>query len=949
MEELFRFQQLRQVQKLPEEQKSMLGLDLYQNSNLSEFAQQLQNPAAVNHTYDSIMNRYKEENNAFNVITDVKQIHPLIHAIYGWIAFKSRPLKARDFQKFVSTLKPDNEFNLTNEWNRYADNLILAIDNNNISFNHCIDYQNLIRACYFYALCIKIDDDRFEVPDDITSALLNQLLELSILLPAGVLRSRCEEDCSQKGAIHLPDAGPFQEINREKPCVCPCDNSCQRPSTHCICIRTYISDLFIVKEELARFEEGDIADIENIMAGEMKVRRHRTLLRTENISETEKETNTSEERDHQVSEKASLQSEVKNTVDSKVNVDAGVTATLKYGEAVTITPHANVTANFSKSNSENIARSYAKDIIDRSVSKIQEKVRTLQVSKVLSEMEEKNKGSIDNSKAGASHKAGIFYWVNKVTHAQVFNYGKHMMFDLIVPEPAAIFKQLYKSKLQSNIDNNGLHKPTVTPASIQRNNYGDLLNQYGLSSPDESQPPEDTLAIQVAFSQNVTDPDNNKTMGFSSHEFKSPDIPKGYKAQSMTYDVRCSTGHPESTGEKDQVAVSVHAGDICLLTKALSEWAVDEAGGNLPLPNENWVAKGTHAMKGEEGSLTVAVAGFSSMALSLSGTISVTCKLTDEAFAKWQDTIYNIIMTDYNRKLDAYNAANNKAFELVQIKGRNPFLNREIERNEFKRHVISILMCNYFNGMGSMMEKVSPCGYPEINFDKLEKDAPVIQFFEQVFEWQYMNYLFYHSMWARKCKWSELIDEDSGDPLFDKFLTAGASRVQIPVRPGMEDLFSWFLKKGQIWGATGEPPISGDDEYVSMIRELKESKNCDYTDRPGFIETTKGSDILKLTNSTFYYDLVHDQLNQLNIDNDIDRELLVDYKIYRIVGVEQDNPADNTTWKITINKPFDDTSTKNLKHAVGALFVGAPWEIVIPTKLVYLRNTADKLPVYPLT
>ena len=62
-------------------------------------------------------------------------------------------------------------------------------------------------------------------------------------------------------------------------------------------------------------------------------------------------------------------------------------------------------------------------------------------------------------------------------------------------------------------------------------------------------------------------------------------------------------------------------------------------------------------------------------------------------------------MADYNRRLDEYKASNNKDDELIQIKGRNPFLNREIERNEFKRHIIAMLMCNYFNGIGSMMER----------------------------------------------------------------------------------------------------------------------------------------------------------------------------------------------------------------------------------------------------
>lgn len=716
-----------------------------------------------------------------------------------------------------------------------------------------------------------------------------------------------------------------------------------------MCIRPYIADLFLIREELARFEAGDIADIENILAGEKKERIHRTLLRSETTTENETQTVTSEERDHEVNEKFSLQSEVKDTVDSKVNLDAGVTSTFKYGDAITITPHANVTANFSKSESQNIARSYAKDLVDRSISKIEEKVRKLEVSKIISEVREKNLHSIDNTQPDADHRAGIYYWVNKVSHAQVYSYGRHMMFDMIVPEPAAIFKKLYQKKLESDKNAQAPPKPEITPQSIQRNTYGSLLQQYLIASTDELEPPDPTVCVQVAFSQNVSKPDGGKDTGFSSNEYKSPDIPKGYKAQSMAYDVRVSTGHPVSTDGKDEVAVSVNVGDTCIFEKSLNEFAAEQTGTPLPLPNANWSATGTHAMKGEEGSVTVALAGFSTLALSLSGTISITCNLTAEAFEKWQTQIFNLVMTDYNRKLDAYNASNNKDDQLFQIKGRNPFLNREIERNEFKRHIIAILMCNYFNGIGSMMESVSPCGYPEINFAKLERDAPVVQFFEQVFEWEYMTYLFFHSMWARKCKWADLIDEDSGDPLFDKFLMSGAARVQVPIRPGMEDIFNWFLKTGQLWGATGTPPVSGDDTYVSMIQELKEANQGDYNDRPGLIKAVQGDDVLVLTGSTYYWDLVNDVPNTLNLDNDVDREILVNFKIYRIVSVEQATPADNSTWTITIDQPYPEPSASNVKHAVGAVFVGAPWEVVIPTQLVYLRNQKDKLPVYPLS
>jgi membrane protease YdiL (CAAX protease family) len=354
------------------------------------------------------------------------------------LSFKARPIKLDDFETFL--LKPEDE------WRLYADNLILAIEREVLHTNYCIDFQLLIRICYIVRLCLEVKEKRYKVGAAVTADLINQILNLPILLPPMILNARCSEDCSARNKMEIPKSDHNAAIAARNPCECKCDETCQKPSDFCICIKPYIGDLFLVKEELARFEEGDIADIENILAGEKKVRRHRTLMHSETSTETETETVTSEERDHEVNEKFSLQSEVKSTVDEKVNVDGGVTATLKYGDAVTLTPHANVTANFAKSESQSVARSYAKDLVDRSVSKIQEKVRKLQISKVISEVEEKNLHSIDNTQPGADHRAGIYYWVNKVSHAQVYNYGKHMMFDVIVPEPAAIFKKLYEER-----------------------------------------------------------------------------------------------------------------------------------------------------------------------------------------------------------------------------------------------------------------------------------------------------------------------------------------------------------------------------------------------------------------------------------------------------------------------------------------------------------------------
>jgi hypothetical protein len=947
MVELSRFQQLRPTQTIAEEQKRQGRLPLYPDGMLSDLGRDLL-AANDSRAYQSVLAGARQSGHLAE-LTGPAGVDKVVGTIYAWLQFKARPVRVADLAALAPALKPTDLGVLEVRWRLYADNLLLAIDRGELHVNSCLDYQLLIRICYLIRLClVAAGPDRFEIAPTATDALIARILSQPILIPERLLHGRCGVKCSQQNRMALPAAPAAPAATRQgqsrNPCECPCDTSCRPPSSHCICIRPFIADLFLIRESLARFEAGDIADIENILAGEKKERRHRTLLRSEDTTETETETETSQERDHEVSEKFSLQSEVKASVDQKVGVDAGVTATIKYGPSVTITPHANVTYNYAKSDSEATARSYSKELVDRSVTKIQEKVRKLTTSKIINETVEKNVHSIDNTQAGADHRAGIYYWVNKVTHGQVYNYGRHMMFDLVVPEPAATFKDLYRRKISKNAADTMPVKPAITPNLITPDTYGQILMQYGISTTDDIQPPQATACVEVAFSHSVGGKDvEDSTVGIASNEFKSPPIPTGYRATSLYYDIRCSVAHPQSTGPDDQVAVTVNVGDHCIFTRYFNEYS--QGGGQS---DREWLASGNVAMKGETDSVTIAIAGLSSLALGLGGSVSILCELTDEAMAKWQAGIFKLVMADYNRKLDAWKAANDRGDELVQIKGRNPFLNREIERNEFKRHVIAILMCNYFNGIGSMMEHVSPCGYPEIDFAKLEADTPAIQFFEQVFEWEYMTYLFYHGMWARKCKWPELIDEDSGDPLFDKFLMAGASRVQVAIRRGMESVFSWFLKTGQIWGASGTPPIPGDDDYVSMIQELKEADQCDYDDRPGLIAATQGSNVLALTKSQLYWDLVNDVPDQLNIDNDIDREILVNFKVYRIVAVEQATPGDSSAWNVTIDRPYSDPSAKDMKHAVGALFVGAPWEIVVPTELVYLRNKTDLLPTYPL-
>ncbi len=941
MPELSRFQMLRPAQRITEESKRHLGLGLYGLSPLTPLAVQLL-AAESAEEYASLVERFAESGKGADLVTRHPPDPDLLR-LYDWLSYKAQPVRTKDFETFLAGWEASGSLDLEKEWARIADNYVISILAPQFDLGCKYDFQLLIRALYLLLLALKACEGgkTFVLSEQASDALLARIMTAQILIPALLIRDRCARKC-RSATRPVDQSATVSTLLRDDPkCSCTCDERCHNPSGFCICIRPYVADLYLIREELARYEAGDIADIQNILAGEKKVRNHRFLSRKEQSNETDQETQTSEERDHQVGEKSALQSEVKKTVDKKVNVDAGVTATLKYGNSITITPHANVTYNNAKSQSSSQARSYSKDVVDRSVSSLQTKIRTVATSKILLETEERNKGSIDNTVAGNDHRSGIFYWVNRVSHAQVFNYGRHMMFDMIVPEPAALFKALYDAKMKGDKEANEPPKPKVDIPGITVTTYSGLLNQYAIATTDDIAPPDEEITVSIAIAVNVSEADGDKSVGFSSTDGKV-DIPEGYAAVHADYDIRAYTGEPGSTGPLDEVAVSINLGNRYLLKGMMDEWS---QGGQDATP---WAAVGSITMQKETGTLAAAVAGYSSMAFSLTGSISIRCKLTDSRRAVWQAQIYNLIMTDYGRKLAAYQAVTGQSTDIVRIKGRNPFLNREIERNEFKRHIIAILLCNYFNGMGSMIDHVAPCGYPEFDFEKLGADMPIIQFFEQVFEWEYMTYLFYHSMWARKCKWPDLIDADSGDPLFDKFLMAGASRVQVPIRPGMENVFLWYLKRHEIWGESGEPPLPGDDDYVSMIQEMKEAEQGDYADRPGLIAAKTDSEKLELSGSTLYWDLVHDVPSALAIDNDIDREILVQYKVYRIVSIEDAGAADHSSWRLTIDPPFGGADAVNLKHAVGAVFVGAPWEVVVPTELVYLRNKTDLLPTYPL-
>jgi hypothetical protein len=175
-------------------------------------------------------------------------------------------------------------------------------------------------------------------------------------------------------------------------------------------------------------------------------------------------------------------------------------------------------------------------------------------------------------------------------------------------------------------------------------------------------------------------------------------------------------------------------------------------------------------------------------------------------------------------KIDTYEQAlaEAKAGYGNGIFGTNPAINRQIEHNELKKACLNALyqganfssdaMANY----GSTNECLPPMALTDCC---AVADGERARFLEQVFDWDFMSYLFYPYFHAQKCRWKMLYQLQDADLDFLKFLQAGMARVLVPVRLGFHETAMHFLSTGEIWSG-GPLPAIKSDLYLSIAQEL---------------------------------------------------------------------------------------------------------------------------------
>ena len=617
------------------------------------------------------------------------------------------------------------------------------------------------------------------------------------------------------------------------------------------------------------------------------------------------------------------------------------------GDSYSLDTSFGLSTNSSKRNATREAKTYAKNIIDRSIESIQESFRELTSRRVIHEIEETNLHGIDNTKGG--NRRGIYYFVNEKHKAQIYNYGIRTMLQLFIPEPLAMYRKLHAKEAAVFEGKTPPHFPNINPESInsspnQSNYYADLARNLNADSVSPPPPTKKILSkilkYEVETIEKYSDIDTVDESVILS-------IDEGYEATkvSVTFMVSWNESKKDHKGHERNRVLYVNVGDEVFNINR-TNYPGDPSSATI---NRVFGTPKT-------GEVAIGVLSWSTIGYSVS--IEVECSGA-AAFSAWQHETYNSLLETNNSQWDEYNQA--KAIfereqkivsERVNI-GKNPFLNREIERTELKRQAIEILRCKHFDGMdfSAMQEKVKPCGFPLMNFKKAEEEAPEVQFFETAFEWNNITYMFYRYFWGRVCKFKENNSSNTGDPLFDAACDAGYARLQLPIRPGFEEFVNHYLSTGEIYNGE-KPPSSGDPGWLPIWQEIKEDRDGHYTMREGFFDgLSKGDLEIKLEDSARYWDFINNTLDSNNIDSDINREIVIDCIVYCIKDIRETSPADpnHLKWIIELDRPIEADIIGKVGHQTGYVKVGEPWFFTLPSQQVFLGGEGECLPCnYPL-
>jgi hypothetical protein len=551
-----------------------------------------------------------------------------------------------------------------------------------------------------------------------------------------------------------------------------------------------IGDLQIVRQRLLRYRSGEIARIENVMRGERREVMHkRTHRHKEEFKQTTAEMQILQ--NDAADERSNLQEETLKTVAESVDTQQYNKLTSSYGPPTQATLDGSWSRTVQQGpqpGSDDTTR-FARDILNKTVSRISRSVSHTRSGSAVSQTEESVASLVDNT-AGSRSVRAVFRWLYKVYEAYVVNYGQRLMMEFMVLRPAAAF----------------------------------IAQQQALADQDFVKP--------LPLPQ----------MGVATFEDIQVSGPQGYAVLGAYYGVLDLEPPPLA---QRQVSATLRAGEERLLPvpsgyRALTAF-VSCAGTASPSPGSVQVLVGRQtvsaeqppqavALNGEDEAVPVSVAQALPTPLPPEGSqllvnVEIGCEPSARCMDEWRIRIYARLVAGYRERQAAYQ-------QRITGQGppraarRSPLACRQTERIELKNACVRLLLerARRLDATAAPVPVPVPAPPSEFNVN----EPRYLQFLDEVLEWNEMTYRFYAAPGNCLAAAPQEAWEGQDDALFASFVQADQARVLLPVQPAHAMAFLYFYACGKLWpGADGlVPALAGDLALVSDLKRAQESPAC---------------------------------------------------------------------------------------------------------------------------
>ncbi len=495
-----------------------------------------------------------------------------------------------------------------------------------------------------------------------------------------------------------------------------------------------IADLKIVKSKLIGYKANEISHIHNIMKGEANEYTFRELNKTQEVFSFTSDSSSSTQRENQSTDKNELKREIDSVLKTDLSVNANSSVSLKYGIITNATVSAGIAFSSSKSDSVKAASELLSETIEKAVNKVETKTSQTRSSTKLFETESNNKHSFLNNLQDSKHISGIFRWVDKIYEAQVYNYGKRLMYEFIIPEPALFY---VKSKLTNytlfdlqcpeeppipNYQQVNLRNPNqdqeLIPEHINKSVFQALSRQYDLS--EFTFPEEKKKAILVdqstgssTFSQRYG---ASKDHQLSSDNFNTTGIEVGYdielirtSGQILFFDQASEANIPS---EKNLYVLYINGQQIDFDGRNINTFPQKPAGMDAHMIYT--IGEHSKNIRPDGAKLTVADGKVSVVFLMNDVNfylfqIELELKINPNYLFSWQTKVYNKIKAIEQLKVDQINLELQQDFNAAKseyrnkkatlessnindlLQGKQESYNAKIIETELKKHCISFL------------------------------------------------------------------------------------------------------------------------------------------------------------------------------------------------------------------------------------------------------------------